>query len=84
MPICDYADWIDFELNRLLYRAHFKRLLFTSFDICINLYPGDVLEKLMRIPHSVFQFHYHALADADARAFYGQAFAKQSNGFARE
>lgn len=69
MPICDYADWIDFELNRLLYRARFKRLLFTSFDICINLYPGDVLEKLMRIPHSVFQFHYHALADSDARAF---------------
>ena len=69
MPICSYADWIDYELNRLLYRTHIKRLIFTSFDTCIHLYPTDVLEKLTRIPYSVFQFHYHALADADSRAF---------------
>jgi len=69
MPICDYTDWIDFELNRLLYRTRITRLLFTSFDICVTMYPMEILEKLMRIPHAVFQFHYHALADADARAF---------------
>ena len=68
MPIADYADWIDFEINRLLYRVHFTRLLFTSFDRCMVMYPTDILDKLMRIPHAVFQFHYHALADADARS----------------
>ncbi len=68
MPIAEYADWIDFEINRLLYRAHFKRLLFTSFDTCVLMYPTEILEKLMRIPHAVFQFHYQSLTDADARA----------------
>ena len=32
------------------------------------MYPTEILDKLMRIPHAVFQFHYHALADADARS----------------
>ena len=63
MPASDYDDWIDYELNRLLFHAKMKHLLFTSFELCCLFYPTEIIEKLMRIPEAVFQFHYHALTD---------------------
>ena len=61
-PICDYADWMDTEINRLLYRRHFK-LFFTAFERCVLLYRPEILEKLMRIPAAIYQFNYRALEE---------------------
>ncbi len=62
MPLTSYADWIDAELNRLLYKRHMSPL-FLSFELCMILYPSDVIEKLMRIRNAAFQFGYKALCD---------------------
>ena len=62
LPIGEWADWLDLEINRLLYRAK-KRLLFLSVERYPIFYPKDVLDRLMRIPNAVYQFNYRALAD---------------------
>lgn len=64
-PIGSYQDWMDLELNRLLYKAK-QRLLFLSFDQLLIFYPEDVIERLMRIPDAVYQFNYRSLADPRA------------------
>ena len=62
LPIGEYKDWMDLEFNHLLYKNKF-RLLFTSFELAVLLYPPVIVEKLMRISHAVFQFNYKSLAD---------------------
>lgn len=62
LPLTSYADWIDTELNRLLYKRHMSPL-FLSFELCMILYPSDVIEKLMRIGNAAFQFGYKSLCD---------------------
>ncbi len=62
LPLTAYADWIDTALNQLLYKRHFP-LLLLSFELCMVLYPPDVIEKLMRIPGAAFQFGYKSLCD---------------------
>ena len=62
LPICSYEDWMDLEFNHLLYKNKF-RLFFTSFETAVLLYPPEILEKLMRISHAVFQFNYRSLSD---------------------
>lgn len=63
LPMTAYDDWIDYELNRLLYKAGFKKLLITSFELCLILYPSEIIEKLLRIPNTVFQINYKALTE---------------------
>lgn len=60
LPVCNYEDWMDLEFNRLLYKNKF-RLFFTSFELAVLLYPPEIIEKLMRISHAVFQFNYKSL-----------------------
>lgn len=60
LPVSDFADWIDFEINRLLYRAGLH-LWFVSFEIACLFYPPEIIKKLARIPNSVFQFSYQSL-----------------------
>ena len=62
LPLISYADWIDTELNRLLYKRHLSPL-FLSFELCTVLYPPDVIEKLTRIGNAAFQFGYKSLCD---------------------
>lgn len=62
LPICNYEDWMDLEFNHLLYKRKF-RLLFTSFETAVLMYPPQVVEKLTRISHGVFQFNYRSLTD---------------------
>lgn len=62
LPISDYADWIDFEINRLLYKRKFK-LWFTSFEQCVLLYPPEIIEKLIQIKGAVFQFAFKSLTN---------------------
>jgi hypothetical protein len=62
MPICNYADWIDFEINRLLYKRKFN-LWFTSFEQCVILYPPEIIEKLTQIKGAVFQFAFKSLTN---------------------
>ena len=62
MPIGAYADWMDTELNRLLYKRHLSPL-FLSFERCILLYSPEIVKKLLRVPHAAFQFGFHTLAD---------------------
>ena len=66
LPISDFEDWIDFEINRLLYRAGFK-LMFLSFDLACMFYPSENIDKFMRIPNSVFQFNYRSLENPSIR-----------------
>ena len=61
-PISTYQEWMDLELNHLLYKKKY-RLLFTSFELAIVLFPEDTIKKLMRISGAVFQFNYKALTD---------------------
>lgn len=63
LPLSPYADWMESELNRLLYRSHFQ-LLFLSFELPVLFYPEDLLQRLMRIPNAVYQFGYRSLSDA--------------------
>ena len=46
LPIGEYADWIDLELNRLLYKARVG-LLLTSCEWYPIFYPKDVLDRLL-------------------------------------
>lgn len=60
LPFSVYEDWMDAELNRLLYRRH-QKLLFLSFETALILYPQEFIEKLMRIESAAFQFGYASL-----------------------
>ena len=62
LPISAYEDWMDAELNRLLYTRHIKPL-FLSFELALILYPNEIVEKLMRISSAAFQFGYKSLID---------------------
>lgn len=62
LPITAYEDWIDEELNRLLYK-HKIKLLFLSCELFPILYPDDIVEKLLRIEGAIYQFGYQALSD---------------------
>ena len=66
LPITEFHDSIDLEINRLLYRAGFH-LWFVSFDVACTLYPPEIIQKLMRIKDSVFQFNYRSLEDPEIR-----------------
>ncbi len=63
LPWGDYNGWMDRELHRLLYDHRF-RLLLTSCELYSTFYPKEIVEKLFRIPHAVYQFHFRALDDA--------------------
>ncbi len=58
-----YEDWMDYELNRLLYHTKFNKLLFSSFENCIAHYSEEQTQRLMRIRNAAFQFSYSALSD---------------------
>ena len=66
LPISSYDDWIDYEINRLLYKRHFK-LLITSFELCLILYPPEIIKKLLRIPNAAFQLSYKSLTEKGAQ-----------------
>ena len=67
LPITEFHDSIDLEINRLLYRTGFH-LWFVSFDVACTLYPPEIIQKLMRIKNSVFQFNYRSLENPSIRA----------------
>lgn len=62
MPLTEYGDWIDLELNHLLYRRKY-RLLFLTFERSLILYPLDVIERLLRIEGAIFQFGFRSLCN---------------------
>ncbi|MBE6589974.1 MAG: hypothetical protein E7643_07325 [Ruminococcaceae bacterium] len=62
LPLESYTDWMDKELNHLLYKRHMKPL-FLSFELYPILYPLDVTERLLRIPDAAYQFNYKAFAN---------------------
>lgn len=64
LPLSPYEDWIDEELNRLLYARHCKPF-FLSFERCVTLYPKEIVQKLMRITGACFQFSFSSLDDED-------------------
>ena len=61
-PLSNYQEWMDLELNHLLYKKKY-RLLFTSFELAMILFPEDTVKRLIRISGAVFQFSYKALTD---------------------
>ncbi|MBQ8433026.1 MAG: hypothetical protein IJX28_09105 [Clostridia bacterium] len=65
-PLGAYQEWMDTELNCLLYKGKFP-LLFTSFEIPVLLYPKEIIEKLLRIRDAAFQFNYRALSEPTTR-----------------
>ena len=62
LPIGEYADWIDLELNHLLYKTQVG-LLLTSCELYPIFYPKEALERLFRIENAIYQFNYRALAE---------------------
>lgn len=62
LPALEFADWIDFEINRLLYRTN-VRLWFTSFEFVCKYYPPEITKKLCRISDAIYQFGYRSLED---------------------
>ncbi len=59
LPMESYADWMDEELNAILYKRHIVPL-FLSFDLYPILYPKAAIERLLRIPNAAYQFNYRA------------------------
>ncbi len=56
------ADARLIELNRLLY--HFPlRLLFLSFDRCVNTCSKETVDRLLSLPGVAYQFSYRSLTD---------------------
>jgi hypothetical protein len=64
MPLTEYDDRIDLELNQLLYKRKITPL-FLSFELCAILYPKEIVEKLLRIPYAAYQFNYKALQNPE-------------------
>lgn len=62
LPLQPYADWMDLELNRLLYHRGFD-LLLTSFELCPILYSKEILHRLLRVERAAFQFSYRSLSE---------------------
>ena len=62
LPVGEYADWIDLELNRLLYKSRFK-LFLTSCELYPIFYPDNVLERLFRMENTIYQFNYKSLSE---------------------
>ena len=62
LPIAEFEYWIDYEINRLLYRTGVK-LWFVSFDIACKMYPRENIEKMLRISDAIYQFNYRSLED---------------------
>lgn len=62
LPIGEYGEWVDYEINRLLFHSPCKKLIFMSFDLCITFYPEEIIDKLLRIPNAVFQFSFQSLS----------------------
>lgn len=62
LPLIPYAEWMEEEINHLLYKAGMD-LLFTSFELYTVLYPKDFLERMLRVQYAAYQFNYRSLAD---------------------
>ncbi len=67
MPATTDSDWIDEELNRLLYTAKYSRLILASFEICMLLYSPEMIERLLRIPELIPQIGYRACSEPAIR-----------------
>lgn len=65
LPLAPYSDWMDVELNQLLYHTQ-VRPMFLSFDLAVVLYSDDILKRLLRISNAVYQFRYKSLANPKA------------------
>ena len=66
LPSLEFDEWIDFEINRLLYRTN-VHLWFTSFEFVCKYYPFEIIEKLCRISDAIFQFGYRSLEDKNVQ-----------------
>ncbi len=66
LPITEAPDYLEFEINRLLYKRHFK-LWFSDFEKAILLYPPEVIERLCHVKDTVFQFGWRSLCEPAVR-----------------
>lgn len=77
LPIADFEYWIDYEINRLLYRAG-VRLWFVSFDLACKMYPKEIIEKMLRISDTIYQFNYRSLEDPCIRKIISKLLKQRS------
>lgn len=61
-PIAAWTDWMDKEMNHLLFRRRLTPL-FLSFELSTILYSNEIVLKMMRIPNAAFQFSFRSLTD---------------------
>ena len=59
-PLSADVDRIFPELNRMLYHTE-HRLLLLSFDLYSLFYPPHIIEQLLRLPNTAYQFSYKCL-----------------------
>ena len=62
LPLSEYEQWMDTELNRLLYTQKY-RILFTSCEMFREFYSKEIADKLFRIPRAAYQFNFRSLTD---------------------
>lgn len=65
LPLGSYEDWMDREINALLFQNKY-RLMLTSCELIRTLYPAEIADKLFRIQNAVYQFHFHSFTDETA------------------
>lgn len=77
MPLGSYEDWMDEEINRLLYVRR-SPLLFTSVERYAIFYPPEILQKLLGIDGAVYQFGYKSLVDPSVRKLISQLLSRRA------
>ncbi len=76
-PLGPYQDWMDQELNHLLYHGGYS-LLFTSFELPLLFFERDTIERLLRIQGAVFHFNYRSLLQPQVQETVKKLLAKHT------
>ena len=76
-PLGPYQDWMDQELNRLLYHNGYS-LLFTAFELSLLFFERDTIERLLRIQGTAFHFNYRGLVQPTVQEMIKRLLEKQS------
>lgn len=67
LPFCNYEEWLEADMNRLLYKNKLKPA-FVSFERSLSLVDRDILERFMTIKNAVFCMDINYLTSIEALA----------------
>ena len=67
LPFCNYDDWLETDMNRLLYKNKLKPA-FVSFERSLSIVDRDITERFMTIKNAVFCMDINYLTSIEALA----------------